>query len=310
MKSRWTLFAGLAAITVFSILFAVRLGYFEKKPQVIPEQFLDIERGVQDDSIEYMNILQNGKKIGYVISSLKKSEKGYIAGETVYMELSAMGSVQKTSMSTGANLNPDMTLNSMTFRLSSGMGAFMVKAWMDGGALKVQTGQGEDKQITEFPMQSPPMIDAGLMRMQALKDLEPGEKVVYPIFDPATMGNWDTTIEMLGKDSIKIMGKTVPAKKFSLTFMGQTQTTWISLDGEMLAQEGLMGLRLEKTSRSLALDEESIEEGDDLFALATIPVDTPLMDPKELTFLKIRITGADHVAEQLNQGRQNFRTGF
>ncbi|MBI9075780.1 MAG: transglutaminase domain-containing protein [Desulfatibacillum sp.] len=309
MKKSWTWFAGLTAVLVFGILFSFRIGYFDKAPKEIPKQFLDLEVEIPGQSQNYLNILQNGKKIGYVMSTMAKRENGYMVGETAYMELTAMGTVQKTRMVTTANLNPDMTLDSMTFQLSSEMVSFTARAWMEGSVLKVRTGKGKDESIMEFPMKSPPMIDAGLLHMQAVKNLKAGEEVVYPVFDPATMGNWDTTIRMVGMDTVKILDETVSAKKLEISFMGQTQTAWISEEGEMLVQEGLMGLRLEKTSRLRALDEETIEGGDDLFALATVPVDVPLMDPSKLTFLKLKVYGADHVAENLNQGRQSFSDG-
>ncbi|ACL04576.1 transglutaminase domain protein [Desulfatibacillum aliphaticivorans] len=308
MKNRWTWVAGLAFILIFAALFSIRVGYFDKEVEV-PENFLDVERGFQDDSRTFMDILQNGKKIGYVDSSFIKTDDGWLAKETAYMELNALGTVQKTTLTSGAHLNPDMTLRSMGFKMKSDLGSFDAKAWMDGDVLKVETGVGEARQVMEFPMESPPLIDAGLMHLKALRELKPGEKAAYPIFDPATMTNYKVAIKMVGPDSIKILGETIPAKKLEMAFMGQTQTTWISEDGEMLAQEGLMGLRLEKTTRDLAMEETSFEKGDDLFALAAIPVDTPLMSPQKLTMLKVRVTGADHFAEKLNQGRQTFEDG-
>jgi len=257
-----------------------------------------------------MNILQNDKKIGYSHRTFRKTNKGYALSEEVFMQITAMDINQEIWFLTTGALNPDLTLDNFSFKLSSSMFSFSAKGNMQENILVVKTGMGDEANRIEIPMETPPMLGAGLLYAAVIQDLPIGKSHEFEIFDPATMGNSKATIKVLGKEDKKVMGEKVQATKVSIEFMGNAQTAWIGPEGEILAEEGLLGLRLEKVSRIQALDRDTIKTAGDLTLSASVQIKKPINNADSLSFLSLRVKGADFYKKNLSGGRQKYIDGI
>jgi len=82
MKPSWILLSLFGLL--FAILFSFRLGIINKFNSVSQELVpFSIERVPEKDS--WMNILQNGRKIGFSHTFISKTTKGYLLKETIYV---------------------------------------------------------------------------------------------------------------------------------------------------------------------------------------------------------------------------------
>ncbi|MCP4693213.1 MAG: transglutaminase domain-containing protein [Desulfobacterales bacterium] len=151
-----------------------------------------------------------------------------------------------------------------------------------------------------------PYLFAGAFRALDVGEMKTGDRRSFEIFDPATMGRATVTVEVLGREDIEIMGEQRLSTKVSLDFKGATQTAWIGENGEVLREKGLLGIRLEKTTREAALAETSTEPSQDFTLLASVKSNAIFDDPGRLSRLKVQIGGVDLTGLRLHGGRQTL----
>ena len=302
LLKHWQWAAGVACILAFAALFSMRLGLFESSPK-------DSQAAMQaankiPGTVSWMNIFQNGKKIGYANRRFNKSGTGYVFSETVFMKLAMMGQEQDVRFQTSGSLTQDLKLDRFDFSLGTGLTALAVRGRMEGKDLVLETGQ--DAAQTRIPMQEAPYLGDGLMAAVALSKMRPGETRAFPVFDPATTSQRPARVTVVKDTQIPIMGRQVPARQVTVAFLGSTQSAWISQDGEVLAEESPLGIRMEKVSRQKALAGDLVAEGADLTEFAAVPVNVLIPDPQKLTCLKLKVQGPDDSLSGLAGGRQTF----
>ena len=146
-------------------------------------------------------------------------------------------------------------------------------------------------------------MTAGIIDAVMASDLSPSEVLTVEVFDPATMSQQSVDIKLIGKEDIMIMGHVRTARKVSLDFKGLTQTAWIGESGEILKEQGLLGISLEKTTRDDALFGLPLESSDDLTKIASVPSNMVIKSPERLDLLRARISGISLDNIHLDVGR-------
>jgi transglutaminase-like putative cysteine protease len=111
---------------------------------------------------------------------------------------------------------------------------------------------------------------------------------------------------VIGREPLQIGNSTTSALKLMLNFQGSNQFAWLDESGDILQEKGMLGLRLEKTSREQALATLGITKGEDLTRLASVPSGAPIERPSERKVLRVRIRGVDPAGLALNGGRQQL----
>ena len=147
----------------------------------------------------------------------------------------------------------------------------------------------------------------GIMDAIAATDLKPGQKYVFNIFDPASMGQAAVIVEIIGEDLVEIRGFNQPATKISLNFKGVSQLAWIGKEGGVVKEKGLLGISLVKTDRKEALAGLAIQSSQDLTRVASVASNVPLENVEKMNILKVKIQGISSKNIQLNGGRQTFK---
>jgi hypothetical protein len=112
---------------------------------------------------------------------------------------------------------------------------------------------------------------------------------------------------VLDQEEIHIMGQPRTATKLSLKYKGATQLAWVDAQGDILKEQGMLGITLEKTTREEALDSIPVQPSQDLTRLASIPSNIEIPDPAALQVLKAEIGGIQDPTHQLNGGRQTYQ---
>jgi hypothetical protein len=120
------------------------------------------------------------------------------------------------------------------------------------------------------------------------------------------MAQESITVNVLANEEISVMGQLKSAVKISLNFKGATQLAWIGKDGEMLKEEGLLGITLEKTTREDALFGLALESSDDLTQVASVASNITIKDTQKPEILKLEINGIDYGHLRISGGRQTL----
>jgi len=305
-KSKAFWIAGSIFTLVFAALFIIRLG--------ILERFLSRPRTLSVESINavserdtWMNIYQNERKIGFSHTRFYEDTTGYGLTEAVYMRINTMGMIQDINLNTKSRLNADFTLRDLDFEISSGRFHFIVRGTVAGNTLHVTTESTGSSRSLDIPIKDKPYLFSGIMDAIAATDLEPGEKYVFNIFDPGTMGQAAVVAEVIGEERIDIRGIDRAATKISLNFKGVTQLAWIGKEDGILKEKGVLGISLIKTDRTDALDGLAIESSQDLTKIASVASNITLDTVEALDVLKVKIQGISSKNIQLQGGRQTFK---
>ncbi len=303
MRPVWLI--GSAFILVFSGLLAVRIGFFSflfsKTPITPPAQVLPATE-------TWKNLFLQNKKIGYSYSALSPKAEGYHLEETLFMRMNIMGFSQDIHMITRADLKPDLTLSCFDFSLNSGIFRFNAAGKIkDENTLSIKTSLPGELKKKELRLEHPPHITAGLMYAAAreLRNADSGRFQFY-IFDPATMTQEPVTVEAAGQEEIRIGAKKTKTTRLAISYKGITQTAWMDENGEVIREQGILGMTLEKTTRQDALAGISTGPETDMTRLASVPVNTPIPYPRETAFMKIQIEGIGDDPLELDGGRQVF----
>jgi len=304
MKFFWS--AAVLSGLVFTFLFSKQFGYLDMP--VSDQTALSLSStGYIADRSTWRNVYQNRQKIGVSHSTFKRVESGYQLQETLYLRINTMGMVQDISLNTRGKLHPDFSLAAFDFEITSGRFRFTATGSVSGETLSVMSyAAGSAREFT-LKLNQKIYLTAGIIDAVLAGDLTPKKPLALEVFDPATLSQVPVLIELVGIEDISVMGKDQRAKKISLNFKGITQYAWISADGEILKEQGLLGISLEKTTREQALSGLPVQASQDLTQIASVPVDTTIENAQALERLRLKVGGISFENLALDGGRQTFQ---
>ncbi len=297
--------AGMLLILLFMVLLAIRLNLhhnlFSTSRKI---EFSAESRFREKDS--WMNIFQNDRKIGYSHSVFSITDKHYTIMEDLYMRINTMGVEQDLKLITEGTLNPDLSLATFDFSISSGRFQFKASGNVAEDSISVRTEASNAAQHFKIPVKEKPFLSSGILQALANHQPVPGDSFTYSVFDPAQMSSQPVHVRVEKKEPIFIMGKSVPSLKVAIVYQGVTQHSWVGEDGDLLKEEGILGFRVEKTTKKDALFGLPIKASQDLIQFASIPSNKKLDSPQELKFLTVQINGIEIDNLSLSGGRQKM----
>ena len=302
-KSKTFLISGIICVSAFLTLLALRIDLFETllHDQGLPSDIAP-EAVVGRDS--WMSIYQNDAKIGYARRRLSRAPEGFTVEESVAMRINTMGMVQNILVETRGELHTDFSLQAVQFRIESGRFSFSAHGELTGNVLDITTASAGSSRNYKIRMPNKPYLAAGLLDALHAADLKPGDFFSFDIFDPVTMGPQPIKVSVIGSEEVQVMGKAHSATKVMLNFKGANQFAWLDSNGDVLQEKGLLGMRLEKTTRRQALADIGNGSTGDLTDLASVPSNRVLAQPSSLQKLTVTVNGIDLDKVQLNGGRQ------
>jgi len=297
------LFAIGFGLLFLSLLF-IRMGVFDRQPKPDMAAIAPAEDFSGRDT--WMTIFQNDKKIGFSHSHYARLDQGFRFNETVFMRINTMGMIQDIGLKTKGRLNADFSLKSFDFEIASGRFNFSAIGEISDNALSLQTESAGAKQTYQFDLSDGIYFTSGIVQAAGTSDLKPGDRLALKVFDPIAMGQASIQLHVIGNEAITIMGQPREATKISLDYKGTAQLAWIDEKGDILREEGLLGIILEKTSREEALYGLPIQPSQDLTKAASIPANMDITHPDRLTQLQFAITATHDIAKNLQGGRQHY----
>jgi len=301
MKPFWILLCLFGLI--FAILFSFRLGVFNKFNSV-PEELasFSIERVPEKES--WMNILQNGRKIGSSHTTISKTTKGYLLKETLYIRLNTMGLIQDLILKTTGKLKKDFTLSSFDFEISSGRFHFSAQGSVSGNILSVKTHNFGSTKDVHTEIKERLYASSGIVNAVYASGMKPGDEFTLHVFNPVSMSSEPVTIKVIGKEKILNMGIQKNSVKVAIQYQGATQLAWIGENGEVIREKGLLGFSLEKTTRKDALLGLLAESSQDLTEIASVKSNVIIDNPLKLERIEVEISGINTKDVHLESGRQ------
>ncbi len=306
------LFFWIAAVLsglLFGVLFAKRSNWFSTGV-MDPSTTSLSSVGYAADRNTWKNVYQNGNKIGVSHSTFTRTENGYQLHETLYLRINTMGMIQNISLDTNGKLNPDFSLSAFDFEISSGRFRFTATGSVSNDTLTIITSTAGSARKSTIKLQKKIFLTAGIIDAVMASDLTPEGVLAVDVFDPASMSQVPVRVKIIGYEQISIMDKVQKAKKISLNFKGVTLFAWVSDEGEILKEQGLLGISLEKTNREQALSGLPIQASQDLTQIASVPANITIDNAQQLDKLSVKISGISFQNINLDGGRQTFKNNI
>ncbi|MFH1079300.1 MAG: transglutaminase domain-containing protein [Pseudomonadota bacterium] len=308
-KIQWHWIAGGGFLLLFAVLLAIRLGVFSRTDQMLPWRTTPVVKPIRSDD-HWMAIMQAKRKIGYAHRTMTTTEEGYHLEESVLMRINTMGVVQDMRMKTQSDLHADMTLAAFNFDLQSHLFHFMVRGVIKDKEATIHYGTPTAPKKMVLPLQEKPHLSNSMFDALRGKTLKTGDEIVIYVFDPASMGQRPVRLKVFGEEAVTVMGRERKALKLDVDFMGAQQFAWLGEEGDVLREQGLLGMTLERVTKEEALDGLTILASADLTEVASIPANVTIDDIDLLTEITIRLTNIDTKPLFLKGGRQHLKNNL
>ena len=296
---------GLGIVLVWLVMMGVlvKRSYFKPTPVTLSTNRNSFSL---EESETWMAIYHYDNKIGFTRSRVIKKSDGYMVMESAVMNLRAIGDVHRVSTEIIGNLNQDASLRSFVFQLGSGMIRFEARGRVEGQYMILNTGFGGGTRESKIVLQEKPFLSIGLWPHILKKGLIVGARYRLSLFDPSIMAQRPVEVSVIAREDVVLDSRRWEAFKVKTTFAGLEMLSWIGPNGERLKEEGLMGLRLVKSTEDMARLGIRSDPEIDIVEAASVPSNKTLAEPSNLVYLKIRLDKIDLGGFDLNTGRQRL----
>lgn len=302
-KMKYQLVWGILSILIFITLLMIRLEIFSSEPVRLPaEATINLKQA----SDSWMNIYQNKNKIGTAHRTFSARDKGFQFAENVFLRINTMGITQALNISTEGELNPDMTISSFNFKLTSSLFHFQAHGFVEKDKLIFFSGSPNAQQKNQIILKGTPYISGSIYNAAFRANMEKEKSRSFSIFDPSTMGTRSIKVTRHADEIITIMSKRTFTQKYCADFMGAKNCSWIDKNGEILKETGMLGLSMEKVSLEEAKKGIAKDGNIDFTEIASIPANLKIDKAEELNQIKIAVSGIAGHSLHLNGDRQQY----
>ncbi|MGQ0561750.1 MAG: transglutaminase-like domain-containing protein [Gemmatimonadota bacterium] len=216
----------------------------------------------------YYVVRMQGQAIGFARSRLDTLASGFVFEDNMMLDVPALDTVHRASAQTHIEFGKALELQGFTFELTSEIGRFHVKGSMrPDSQLDLELNAGGRVQKTTYPASRLLMLDAAIpMRVAAAGELEVGKSYSARVFDPSTMSDRETVLNITARDTLIVPDSaqwngrefvvssydTIPVWRIEQEFGSIRVGNWVDEDGHLVKAESPLGFTLERTAFELA----------------------------------------------------------
>jgi len=298
------------AIVVFWMVMVgllIQKTHFEKEIQHSETSYENVP--LKDVGRDWMEIYLKGSKVGYSMTQTDPLRDDYLVWEEVVLNLNLVGQASAMRTQIRSLLDGDFRLKRFTLRVESGAVRFQMSGRMGDHHMQIETGEGADQRTHVIELPEAPVTGAAMSMFFRGRPLKVGDSFTFSLFDPMTLAQRTITVSVVRKETIDINRVTYPAFRLETEMWGHKVVFWVNESGEVLKEEGFMGLTLVRSSASEAPRDLKGGESSDFYEMAAIDVNPKLRQPEKITYLKMRLEGPERArldVDALNNGRQRY----
>jgi hypothetical protein len=180
---------------------------------------------------------------------------------------------------------------------------------VEEGKLILISQMAGQEQIQKLPLSQPIYLSSGMKSFISQQPLEVGQIYRLALFDPATMSQTMVPLTVEGKETVRISSRDLEAYRVVMNFRGVQLKSWVSPYGELLKEEGFLGLTMVRSDREDALKGFSEAKGAELVREAAVLPDRTIAKPRQLQLLRLQLEGITGDGWDLAGGRQKWSNG-
>jgi len=320
------------AVTIVVIWLAmvgwqVRREYFQPELTRLAETALALAPGVS-----FYTLRMGDRTVGQATSRLDTIPEGFELEDVMVLDLPALGQTGSAVARSLVRLSPALIMESFSFSLDSEVGTFRAEGTLGADStLRVTIDAGGSEQEVTYRMAEPPIFSAALpIRVAMAGELEVGNTLRLPVFDPSTLATRVVEVRVLEHDTLMVPDSaymnpatnrwepahydSIPVWKLAEIHGGVQVESWVDHDGRVVSASSALGFTMEKTEYELARQAQEDAEGittlvvdEDVILSTAIRSNADLGSVEEYDVLRFRLTGVELAGFQLDGGRQTLR---
>ena len=317
----------IVAMWVAMMGWQVRREYFQPELTRLAEAALALAPGVS-----FYTLRMGERTVGQATSRLDTLPEGFELEDVMVLDLPALGQTGSAVVRTLVRLSPALVMESFSFSLDSEVGTFRADGVLTADStLNVTIDAGGSEQEVSYKLAEPPIFSAALpIRIAMAGELEVGNTLRLPVFDPSTLSTRTVEVHVLEHDTLMVPDSaylnpatnrwepvrldSVPVWKIAELHGGVQVESWVDHDGRVVSASSALGFTMEKTEYELSRQAQEDAVGiatlaidDDVILSTAIQSDTDLGLVEEHDELRFRLTGVELAGFQLDGGRQTLR---
>lgn len=295
-------------LIIVGAVWALSLGWLTHRPGGCDRRPLNPAAPDSSSLEAWHGIYLSGQKAGYS-STLSRPDGsgGRLVRNRVYLEISMMNSPQRVVTATDYRMDGNYRLQELSFTME-GAARISLKGKVKKNRLELEIASGGQIQSQAVALDGPVFLPDAIEPMIANRTLRPGDRYSYSTFDPASLSLQPAVITVQGPESLDLQGRMVPATRLELALGSTSSTVWVDSAGQAVKEQGPLGITLIREERETALRMPQGGSGVDLLAQFSVPVSGPPMaDPRNISYLKLKLSGLDPSGLDLSGGRQELQ---
>lgn len=306
--SRWDLL-GLTFLAAFGVsLGALVHRHGARVPADV--QLLDPSTEVQLGT-EWMGLYFRGEKVGLTrLTKAARAEGGYRFESYTTMRLLALHGDAPLELEVDADLDAGLTLEAFRFSVDAGPASLAGKGTVEGTTVTLRLTTGGQVTERQLELAQPPVLRSNLGPMLSRTALEPGTRFRYETFDPLTQRAQPVDVEVVGRETVRVLQREVDAIHVRQSVGGLTLDGWMNQRGEMLRQElglGLVAVReTEDEARWGVVQARAGRTAADFIEATMVPAEWLPASLEHRPVLQLRLAGVELERFELDGGRQRL----
>ena len=323
--SRKVLAVTIVAIWVIMVGWQARREYFQPELTRLAEAALA-------PGVSFYTLRLGERNVGQATSRLDTIPEGFELEDVMVLDLPALGQTGSAVVRTLVRLSPALIMESFSFSLDSEVGTFRADGTLGADStLHVTIDAGGSLQEISYRLAEPPIFSAALpIRIAMAGELEVGNTLRLPVFDPSTLATRAVEVHVLEHDTLVVPDSaylnpstnrwepasydSIPVWKIAEVHGGVQVESWVDHDGRVISASSALGFTMEKTEYELARQAQEDSRGvatlaidEDVILSTAIRSNTDLGSVQEYDVLHFRLTGVELAGFQLDGGRQTLR---
>ncbi len=292
-------------LIIFGALWLVSMGWFGYKQVGCSQPLPTLKSDTSSYRETWHGIYFSGQKAGYSVTTSRGLDNGERqVNNRTFLKINMMDTPQQIKTLTSYQLDSNFFLQDFDF-VMEGAAEISVHGRVNEKKLDIDVTTGGQKQQQTIKLEGPIYLPDAIEPMIVKKSIKPGSKYNFSTFDPASMSLQPAVITVQGQESLKINDQTHWTTKLTLAMAGTASSIWVDSIGNSLKEDGPLGITLIRESKESALQLPEAEDGIDLLTQLSVPVTGKTPDsPRDLTYLKVKITGLNITAMDITGGRQ------
>jgi len=289
----------IVAATVLLFMHLLSRDYFVESLQLREQQVL-----ARSSAESFLGVYFQKERIGFVRNYFSVLDDDTVSLEQeAFLQLNILGETHPVQMNGTAILSQNYLLRSFTFQIKAPFYTSNIKGKVAGTDISLTIFTGKDEIHNVIHLKDPPFFSTNRRAYLLRENMQPGQKVKVPYFDPISLSAQDTVVKYKGRQKTLINKRVYNLHRFEEVFSGVVVNSWLNDEGEVIKEESPAGFVFLAEPEFKAKNlEKPVRE---ILSAVSVQVEGQISSLDDLNNLRLRIDLPDPELFELGLDRQS-----